>query len=128
MTALAEKFETIVSRGLTNSRLRDYYDLWLLPTLRGFDGAEVSAALAATFSHRGTDLPAVPPAGLTDAFSGSLEAQAAWRAFLSSRRIDAPEDFPSVCEAIANFSMPPSAVAAAGEAFELTWDSGTGWM
>lgn len=124
VTALAEKFETIVSRGITNSRLRDYYDLWLLPTLRAFDGAEVSAALAATFSHRGTELPAGVPAGLTSAFFGSPEAQAAWRAFLSGRRIDAPADFADVCRAVADFIMPP---AVAGEAFELMWDPGTGW-
>jgi len=31
-TALAEKYETIVSRGVENSRLRDYYDIWFLST------------------------------------------------------------------------------------------------
>jgi hypothetical protein len=31
-----------------------------------------------------------------------------------------------MCQAIAAFIMPPG-VAAAGEAFELMWDSGTGW-
>jgi hypothetical protein len=29
-TAIAEKFEAIVNLGLTNSRMKDYYDIWLL--------------------------------------------------------------------------------------------------
>lgn len=127
MTALAEKFETIVSRGLANSRLRDYYDLWLLPTLRSYDGAEVTAALSATFGHRGTAMPAEVPAGLTSAFFSSPDRQAGWRAFLGDRRVDAPSDFSEICEAIAAFIVPPAAAVAAGEPFTAKWDPSSGW-
>lgn len=127
VTALAEKFETIVSRGLANSRLRDYYDLWLLPTLRGYHGAEVTSALEATFSHRGTTLPTEVPPGLSEAFFGAADAQAGWRSFLSNRRVEAPSDLSVVCEAIVDFIMPPSAAAAAGESLEQTWEPPNGW-
>ncbi len=127
VTALAEKFETIVSRGLANSRLRDYYDLWLLLTLRSYEGSEVSAALRATFSHRGTMLPTEVPPGLTSAFFGDSANQAAWRSFLSNRRVEAPSDLEDVCESIITFIMLPAAAATAGEWFEQTWEPSGGW-
>jgi hypothetical protein len=127
LTAVAEKFETIVARGLTNSRLRDYYDLWFLPTLRSYDGVDVAAALEATFRHRGTTLPGEVPSGLSDAFHGITATQAAWRSFLSNRSIDAPSDLSDVCEAIILFIMPPAAAAAAGQSFDRTWEPSRGW-
>jgi len=42
-TAIAEKFEAIVNLGLTNSRMKDYYDIWLLSQQFDFDG-ELSAS------------------------------------------------------------------------------------
>ncbi len=127
VTALAEKFETIVSRGLANSRLRDYYDLWMLPTLREYDGAEVARALLATFGHRGTTLPTEVPPGLSGAFFGAPDTQAGWRSFLSNRRIEAPLDLSDVCEAIIAFVMPPAAAAAAGVPLDKTWEPSKGW-
>lgn len=127
VTALAEKFETIVSRGLANSRPRDYYDLWLLPTLRTYEGAEVTAAIEATFRHRGTALPTTTPPGLSDAFCGADDTQANWRSFLSNRRINAPADLSDVCDAISGFIMPPAAAAAAGTSFSSSWNPSSGW-
>lgn len=127
VTALIEKFETIVSRGLANSRLRDYYDLWLLPTLRTYEGAEALAALEATFRRRGTAIPAEIPPGLTNAFSDDPATQAGWRSFLASRRVEAPLDLSDVCEAIAIFIMPVAAAAAAGSSFSSTWNPTSGW-
>jgi hypothetical protein len=127
VTALAEKFETIVSRGLANSRLRDYYDLWLLPTLRAFEGPEITAAIEATFRHRGTTLPMEVPPGLSGAFFDAPETRAGWRSFLANRRVEAPSDLSDVCEAITAFIMPPAAAAAEGLSFSTTWDSSSGW-
>lgn len=127
VTTLAEKFETIVSRGLVTSRLRDYYDLWLLPTLRRYEGTQVAAAVAATFRHRGTDVPDDVPAGLSRAFFGDPANQAAWRSFLSNRRVEAPPDLEDVCEAIIVFIMPPAAAAASGSSYSSTWDPSSGW-
>jgi hypothetical protein len=127
VTALAEKFETIVSRGLTNSRLRDYYDLWLLPTLHTYEGAGVAAAVEATFRHRGTAIPAEVPSGLANAFFGTPANQAAWRSFLANRRVEAPSDLSDVCEAIVTFMMPVAVAAAGGSPYSSTWDPSSGW-
>jgi len=126
-TAVAEKFETMVSKGLANSRLKDYYDIWLLSTVHAHDGAELSAALGATFSHRGTTMPTGTPPALTDVFHASAETQARWQAFVTGKGIDAPADLAQVCGVIASFVMPPTVAAAAGETFASTWQPSAGW-
>ena len=127
VTALAEKFETIVSRGLANSRLRDYFDLWLLSTSRAYEGSEVCAALSATFGHRGTRLPTEAPPGLSRAFFDDPAKQAFWESFLSNRRVDAPADLGDVCGSIVGFIMPAAKAAVAGSVFDSMWDPSSGW-
>jgi hypothetical protein len=126
-TALAEKLDTIVSKGLANSRLKDYYDIWLLSTLHSYEGVELAASILATFTHRRTTIPLDTPPGLTNAFYGSDVAKAGWRSFLSSRETKAPDDFAEVCRVISEFIMPPAAAAASGEAFEMRWEPSVGW-
>lgn len=53
-TVLAEKVETILRRGVFNTRPRDFYDAYILATTQAFDKVVFSEALAATAAHRGT--------------------------------------------------------------------------
>jgi hypothetical protein len=53
-TSIAEKFEAIVNLGLANSRMKDYYDIWLLSQQFDFDGANLMRAIEATFRRRRT--------------------------------------------------------------------------
>jgi len=53
-TVLAEKFETIVTRGVTNSRMRDFYDIYILTATQQFDRSTFVAALGKTVEKRGT--------------------------------------------------------------------------
>ena len=53
-TILAEKVETILSRGVFNTRPRDYYDVYILAVTQKFDKKLFIEALEATASHRGT--------------------------------------------------------------------------
>lgn len=59
-TLLAEKLETIISRGTANTRMRDFYDIFVLLETKGeiIEPSTLSAAVEATFSKRGTDLSA----------------------------------------------------------------------
>ena len=66
-SVIAEKLEALTTLGLLNSRMKDYYDLALLPRLYPFDGQVVVEAIRATFRHRGTRVEA-EPVGLTHAF------------------------------------------------------------
>lgn len=44
-TVLAEKFETVITRGITNTRMRDFYDIYILTTTQSFENSVFSQAL-----------------------------------------------------------------------------------
>jgi predicted nucleotidyltransferase component of viral defense system len=53
-SVVAEKFEAMLSRGELNSRMKDFYDVWLLSEQFDFDGAKLTEAIRRTLEHRGT--------------------------------------------------------------------------
>lgn len=53
-TVLAEKFETVVTRSMTNTRMRDFYDIYILTTTQQFNSDTFKAALQKTVEKRGT--------------------------------------------------------------------------
>lgn len=55
-TVLAEKLETVISRNVTNTRMRDFYDIHILKQLHGesLSASVLRDALAATATKRGT--------------------------------------------------------------------------
>ena len=53
-TVMAEKVETILSRGVFSTRPRDYYDIYILGTTQKYDKALFLEALSATAEHRGS--------------------------------------------------------------------------
>lgn len=93
-TVVAEKVEASVVLGMTNSRMKDYYDLLVI--LRTYELAEqqLASAIAATFARRQTPLPTEVPPGLSDEFATDDHIQRLWSEFLRRLEIqDAPEDF-----------------------------------
>ncbi|WMP16247.1 nucleotidyl transferase AbiEii/AbiGii toxin family protein [Thiothrix lacustris] len=53
-SAIAEKFEAMVKLGVLNSRMKDFYDIWLLARLYNFKAQELGLAIEKTFKQRGT--------------------------------------------------------------------------
>lgn len=53
---IAEKFQTVVSRGILNSRMKDYYDLYYLITYKEFSKENLKQAITKTFEKRNTNL------------------------------------------------------------------------
>ncbi len=125
-TTVAEKFQAMVELDLANSRVKDFYDLWMLARTRGFDGATLAQALEATFRNRRTPLPQVAPTALGLAFSGNDGKQVQWRAFLRKGRLEAAS-LAEVTAVIARLVMPVSEAVAQGRPFDSTWIPGTGW-
>jgi len=92
-SAVAEKLQVMVRLGELNSRMRDFYDIWLLSRVFDFDGGTLAEAVRQTFARRRTVIPAHPTA-FTREFGASAEKQAQWPAFLRrSALTNAPEDF-----------------------------------
>ncbi len=128
-TAVAEKFEAIVSLGSVNSRMKDFYDLWMLATTQSFTGRQLRDSIAATFANRQTRLPTEVPVALTPEYAEQDRVVSMWNAFarkLHSSGITAPSSLLDVVDTIDRFIMPP-VLAAAQEEFNATWSPGHGW-
>ena len=55
-TIIAEKYQTVIARGVLNSRMKDYYDLYYLLTYKEFSREKLKEAIVNTFNKRETDL------------------------------------------------------------------------
>ena len=78
-TVIAEKVHVMAVRGLLNSRLKDYFDIWVLKRNYPFDARILRTALTATFERRRASLPMELPIGLTDAYAKELGRSPAWK-------------------------------------------------
>lgn len=111
--AIAEKFHAMVELDLRNSRMKDFYDIWVLSNTLTFQSAPLAEAIQSTFANRRTDLPVAVPKALTAAFHGDDVHRRQWRAFMG--RIGEPADMPSlesVALAIERFLMPVAGIDA----------------
>ena len=89
-TVVAEKYQAIVSLGMVNTRLKDYFDIWFLSQHAPLDPAILLQAIAATFTRRETPLPQSLPMGLSDAFAHDAAKSKQWDAFLNKNKLQAP--------------------------------------
>ena len=127
-TVVAEKYEAIVSLGMLNSRMKDFYDLWVLASSFPFGGKALAAAIAATFDWRGTALPEVTPVGLSDEFAGDRGKQQQWQAFeRRGRPALPPPALADVVGSIRDFLVPPTEALRQGETFDEQWPEGGPW-
>lgn len=86
-TVIAEKLHAIALLGMTNSRLKDYLDLWVLFSRETLNANTLALAIAATFIRRGMIVPVSIPIGLTDEFANDPSRQAIWFAFLKKNHL-----------------------------------------
>ena len=80
-TVIAEKFHAMVVLGRANSRMKDYYDVWMLTSAFEIEHEQMRRAIAATFARRSTVIPTVVPDGLSDAFATDPGKLRPWDAF-----------------------------------------------
>jgi hypothetical protein len=126
-TSIAEKIEAMVKFGDGNSRLKDFYDVWLLATSLGFDGAALAGAIAATFLRRGTELPAVGSLLVTDEFVASRPIVTQWNAFRAKAGVDESLEFATVVQVIRAFVTPVLDAVSLGVPFEVEWPPTGPW-
>jgi len=126
-STIAEKFEAMVKLGILNSRMKDFFDIWLMSRQFDFDGPVLSAAITTTFSTRGTKIQAEPIA-LTNTFTEDTAKATQWRGFVRKNRLgDAPQNLAEVVTTIADFLTPISECLAAGDLFKATWKAPGPW-
>ena len=80
-TVMAEKVETILRRGVFNTRPRDFYDAYILTTTQKFDKAVFEDALKATANHRGTTRQIKDVPGILQNIEESPELKTMWERY-----------------------------------------------
>ena len=73
---------------MSNSRMKDYFDMWILLRDGELDDAELARAIRATFARRGTAMPEGVPVGLSDMFATDESKQSQWRAFANKNKLN----------------------------------------
>ncbi len=125
-TVVAEKFHALVKLGLTNSRMKDFYDLWILGREFKFEGRLLAQAIEATFRRQKTEMPAADPLPLTAEFAESKATQ--WRAFLRKSGLGAEGvTLERVTEDLRGFLLPPAHAVRAGRKFNRFWPQAGPW-
>jgi len=120
-TLLAEKIETLIVRGLANTRSKDIFDLWVLARTRtDLQMDRVAAALAATAAYRSTLLDpqciALQPAFVKDARQQQL-----WSGYVQSRNLVVPP-LPEVMACVQAFVRPLLERVVDATRVTTTWD------
>lgn len=127
-TVVAEKFETIVSKGILNSRMKDFYDLMILAQEFDFEGNILTEALKATFNRRGTVIPNECPMALTKEFYDNPDKQIQWQAFLRTNKLESLNlKLSEVVDNIQKYLIPPFNAAANNNPFIKKWTAGGTW-
>jgi predicted nucleotidyltransferase component of viral defense system len=125
-SVVAEKVQALVFLGSINSRMKDFYDLWIMADHFDFDGQKLQLAIVNTFKRRNTTLPSEIPTGLSENFASDKQTQ--WQAFLMRIRIDSvPVPLNDISSVLRNFLMPPLQACTTGTKFEGVWKSGGPW-
>ena len=88
-TVVAEKFHAVCLLGMANTRMKDYFDLWVLLTEGALEPTELRRAIDATFARRQLQVPDTTPSGLSHAFAQDAVKTAQWIAFLTKNRLQA---------------------------------------
>jgi len=98
-TVVAEELHAVTVLGITNTRMKDFFDLWVLLRDATLDAAEPQRAVQTTFTRMQTAMPDNQPISLSDAFANDAAKQKQWRAFLSKNKLE-PLELPDVISTI----------------------------
>lgn len=128
-TVIAEKFHAMVSLGIANSRMKDFYDLYALATSCEFSGSVICSAIHATFERRSTQVPSAVPVALTAEFSQDPTKMTQWRAFVTGGSVSIESfDLSEVVVTLGSFLLPPVKSLFVGQPFDKKWVPPGPWV
>jgi len=128
-TVVAEKLQAMIALGMPNTRMKDFYDVWMIARHFSFDGTTLVRAITATFDRRKTKIPNEVPTALGDEFATDRDKVTQWKAFLQRSRLEgAAVDLSQVVDELRAFLIPPLFTAANSETFNQSWTDGGPWL
>lgn len=125
-TVVAEKLQAMIYLGSINSRMKDFYDLWVMANSFKFSGNRLQEAIRKTFKNRETSIPVELPSAFAKEFARDKQNQ--WAAFLKTSNIaDAPEHIDIVLTRLQEFVFPIFESILEKRKFEKKWQAGGPW-
>jgi hypothetical protein len=127
-TVVSEKLQAMIFFGMVNSRMKDFYDLWVMSRQFLFNGITLVDAILATFERRRTPIPEGTPTALSEHFANNMDKANQRKAFLSRTGLgDADIPLNQVVEGLQAFLLPPLIAAAKGNSFTMSWKDSGPW-
>jgi predicted nucleotidyltransferase component of viral defense system len=124
---IAEKFQAMIKLGELNSRLKDFYDIWLLSKQFDFNSHVLAEAITKTFKIRRTEIPAQPSV-FKKSFSEDQTRETQWRAFLRKTVLASTTySFHEIMTEIKSFLVPVSSVIVGQKFFQKKWKAPGPW-
>jgi hypothetical protein len=120
-TVIAEKFQAMTVLGMANSRMKDFYDIWMLITNFEFDGMVIQTAIERTFQNRSTELPTEQHIVFSDEFAETKRDQ--WIAFSRKLRDENAIVMDQIVATMRGFFFPVLHASQQGTGFKKKWKS-----
>lgn len=124
-TVVSEKIHAMSRHGAQNTRIKDYFDVYVMSKTFEFDGEELAAAVANTFDQHSDEIPDTFPA-LSERFGESRSNAGQWSLFLKETRASIDEPFHEVVAHLRGFVGDVAAMAS-GAAPTRDWSPIVGW-
>ncbi len=126
-TIVAEKFEASLDLATLNSRMKDFYDIWMLSRTYCFQGLSLQEAITATCRRRKTAITSKTEIFAKE-FANLAGKQTEWAAFLKKAHFsDILEDFSVIMEKIGTFLHPVINAIEKDARFDKSWPPGGPW-
>jgi len=126
-TTVAEKFEAMVKLGELNSRMKDFFDVWVLAQNFAFDGAVLTDAIRSTFTCRQTEVES-EPACFSGRFANTPTKAAQWKGFIKTSRVgQVPTKFAEVIAHVRAFLQPVAEAITDQHDHNKQWPPGGLW-
>ncbi len=128
-TVIAEKFNAMVILGMANSRMKDYYDIWMLSRNFTIHAFELKDAVKMTFIKRETVLPQTIPVAITDDFFTNKAKIKQWKGFLRKQKLlDSAPELKEIGEILRNFLLPIVEGIKKDKLLVEKWHPEKGWL
>ena len=126
-STIAEKFQAMVKLGVLNSRMKDFYDIWILSRTFDFKGEILAEAVEKTFENRNTPVNLKAPI-FDPSFGRDGDKKVQWQGFIrKTKLINALESFEEVIGAVKLFLEPLAASIVERRAFNSKWTAPGPW-
>jgi len=127
-STIAEKFQAMAKLGILNSRMKDFYDIWLMSQEFAFKGNTLAKAVKETFNRRKTEMQDEAIVFLK-AFAAEESKQRQWSGFLRRSNIDeAPSELADVITRLDSFLGPIVYAIVSERTFTKNWNAQGPWI